>query len=108
MKTIAELVKLFVSNKNKIDELKRENQHAVYEYVSRYVSDGEIVISLRKGDDYGKKYAVHLKRESDAGLFECGEDSVAYVCAYPLKKNGEVAKIGITHLDLNKIEKLTK
>ena len=60
MKTIAELVKLFVSNKNKIDELKRENQHAVYEYVSQYVSDGE------------------------------------------------VAKIGITHLDLNKIEKLTK
>ena len=108
MKTLESLTKLFVSNKKKIDELKDQNATAVFEYVRERVSDGEIVKSLRDCDDKDKLYKIQLKRKDDASFFECGEYSAAYVNAYPLKKDGEVAKIGLNRLNVEKIVKVTK
>lgn len=104
METLETLTKLFVSNKEKIEKLKAENAQAVFDYVSERVKDGEIVKDSRDN----KMYAIQLKHTQDVGFFEAGENSLIWVCAYPLKKNGEVAKIGLIQLNINKIEKVSK
>ena len=109
METLESLTKLFVSNKKKIEKLKAENAQAVFDYVSERVKDGEIVCAL-PGEYYdnGKMYQIQLKCKGDTSFFDCGKYSRAEVSAYPLKKNGEVAKIGLAHLNVDKIEKITK
>lgn len=109
METLESLTKLFVSNKEKIEKLKAENAQAVFDYVSERVKDGDIVIAI-PGTYYdnGKLYQIQLKCKEDVSFFDCGELSRANVNAYPLKKNGEVAKIGLVRLGVDEIEIVTK
>lgn len=109
METLESLTKLFVSNKEKIEKLKAENTQAVFEYVSERVKDGDIVYPLPGSYyDSNKAYQIQLKCKEDVSFFECGKHSRANVKAYPLKKNGEVAKIGLAYLNVDEIEKVTK
>jgi hypothetical protein len=101
-----ELGQLVDSNKQEINRLKEEIDNSVFKYATTIFEDGQrVIISDKNHYFYGKEYAIVLRRPYNCNiLINSLWGVMLYVDCLPIKKNGEVAKIGLVSFPMIYLE----